>query len=259
MRTVTHLTALTLLCLVGNQQAQAQPEPHIGGGVSMGELASVRRGQPAAHKLPPDSPERCARLSVDVTAGTQDEHSLVCSAAGEALQLLGRCNITPVRPLHVQIMSDVRRPFGEAIFGLFDVKQENVLVTKESNVPTLVENTPYASLPMREFYKSLIVHEVVHGVMHQNLKRKATTHAAYEYPAYALQIQSLPPHAREKFLFSFDQAALNSNTLFHDAILFFDPYFFAARAYHHFTSAPDSCAHLTNLLAGEVAFIGPPM
>ena len=95
--------------------------------------------------------------------------------------------------------------------------------------------------------------------MHQNLKRKATTHAAYEYPAYALQIQSLPPHVREKFLLSFDQAALKSSTLFHDAVLFFDPYFFAARAYHHFTSASDSCAHLVNLLAGEVAFIGPPM
>ena len=158
MRTVTHLSALALLCLIWNQQAQAQAEPYIGGGVSMGELASMHRGQPAAHKLAPDGPERCAQLSVDVTAGTQDEHSLVCSAAGKALQLLGRCNITPVRPLHVQIMGDVRRPFSEAIFGLFDVKQEKVLVTRESNVPALVENTPYASLPMREFYKSLIVH-----------------------------------------------------------------------------------------------------
>jgi hypothetical protein len=48
-----------------------------------------------------------------------------------------------------------------------------------------------------------------------------------------------------------DQAALNSNALFNDSVLFFDPYFFAAHAYHHYKSAPHACAHLTSLLDGE--------
>ena len=102
------------------------------------------------------------------------------------------------------------------------------------------------------------MHEVVHGALHQNLKRPATSHAAYEYPAYALQIESLAPPVREKFLRSFDRAAMKSDFLFNDTVLFFDPFFFAARAYHHFKDSTNGCANLTSILEGEVAFIVPP-
>ena len=235
MRNIMHLSAFILLCVICGQQAQAQPEPYLGGA------------------------ERCAGLSVDVSAGSQDERRLVCSAARHALQRLGRCGIALRRALHVEILSEVRHPFSGPIFGLFDIVRERVLVTQEANISGLVENTPYANLPERAFYLSLIGHEVVHGIMHQNLKRKATTHAAYEYPAYALQIESLPSDVREAFLRSFDLAALKSNTMFNDSVLFFDPYYFAARAYHHFTSAPDACKYLAGLLADEADFIAPPM
>ena len=155
-------------------------------------------------------------------------------------------------------MSEVRHPFSGAIFGLFDTKQGRVLVTHEANIPSLVKDTPYAELPQRDFYRSLIVHEVVHGVMHQNLKRSAATHAAYEYPAYALQIESLAPSVRDKFVQSFDQTAFIADTIFNDSVLLFDPYFFAARAYHHFKASINGCAHLNRLLGGEVDFIAPP-
>lgn len=156
-------------------------------------------------------------------------------------------------------MNEVRHPFSGAIFGLFDTKRERVLVTREANIPALVEGTPYATLPQRDFYKSLIVHEVVHGVMHQNLKRPVTSHAAYEYPAYALQIESLTASVRDRFLQSFDQRAIKGNSIFNDSVLLFDPYFFAARAYEHFKASADGCSNLAALLVGEVSFIAPAM
>jgi hypothetical protein len=65
---------------------------------------------------------------------------------------------------------------------------------------------------------------------------------------------------RESFLQAFDQRAIKPDpTLFSDVILFFDPYFFAARAYRHFKAAPNGCAHLSALLERDVAFIAPPM
>jgi Family of unknown function (DUF6639) len=142
-----------------------------------------------------------------------------------------------------------------AIFGLFDTKQDKVLVTQEANIPSLVNDTPYAKLPQRDFYRSLIVHEVIHGVMHQNMKRPAASHAAYEYPAYALQIESLAPNVREQFLQSFEQDAIRADAIFNDSILLLDPFFFAAQAYRHFKAAGDGCAHLNALLEGEVSFI----
>ena len=91
--------------------------------------------------------------------------------------------------------------------------------------------------------------------MHQNLKRPAASHAAYEYPAYALQIASLPSSVRDTFLQSIPNRASPDNLVFNDSILFFDPFFFAAHAYEHFKAADNGCAHLNGLLVGEVAFI----
>ncbi len=203
-------------------------------------------------------PHRCAEAQVDVVAESSDERRLACSAASHAIQRLGQCGISPRRPITVQIMSEVRHPRGGAIFGLLDAKREAALVTHEGNAASLVKDTPYAKLPQRDFYRSVIVHEVVHAVMHQNLKRPSTSQAAYEYPAYALQIELLDPDVRDEFLRSFDQATTDAGSmLFNDVILLFDPYVFAARAYHHFKAAADACAHLRGLLRGEAAFIVP--
>jgi hypothetical protein len=202
---------------------------------------------------------RCPSLEIEIVASSAEERHLACSAAATALRLLDRCSIGLQRRMRVEILSEVRHPFSGPILGMFDTARERVLVAREGSISALTKDTPYANLPLREFYKSLIVHEVVHGVMHQNLTRKPTTHAAYEYPAYALQLESLPPEVRESFLRSFDQAALGSNSLFSDPVLFFDPYFFAARAYLHYRAAPDVCTRLTSLLSDEVAFIAPPM
>jgi uncharacterized protein DUF6639 len=200
--------------------------------------------------------ERCTGAAIDVTAPAAEERRLVCSAASDALQLLGRCGISLQRPLQVHILNEVRHPLSGPIFGLFDTKQERVLVTQEARLPSLARGTPYDALPKIDFYRSLIVHEVVHGVMHQNLKRPATSHAAYEYPAYALQIESLPSNVRDMFLqSSIGDRGGRDNSIFNDTVLFFDPFYFAARAYKHFKSTANGCANLTALLDGEVSFI----
>jgi hypothetical protein len=258
MRSLAPLT-LTLLCVLVSQLGQAQgPDlPEASTPSKLGLAAALSTEGANRHGLA--ATERCAEAPVDVAGTSADERWLACSAASEAIQLLSRCRISLRRPLHVQIVTEVRHPFGGgAIFGLFNPKQERVLVTQEANVASLAEGTPYATLPQHDFYRSVIVHEVVHGIMHQNLKRPAATNAAYEYPAYALQIESLAADVREKFLRSFDQAAIVQNTVFNDSVLLFDPYFFAARAYHHFKASADGCAHLTALLEGEVDFIAPP-
>ena len=256
---------LPVLCLFGTQQGQAQPA-ECGGGICISEAQTAAvtglDKSPAAAKLDDLAElERCPAAAVAVTAAYPEERRLACSAASDAIRLVGRCGISLRRPLGVQIMSEVRHPLGGAIFGLLDTKRETVLVTQEANIPTLVKDTPYAALPQRDFYRSLIVHEVIHGVMHQNLKRPAASHAAYEYPAYALQIEFFAPNVRNQFLQSFDQTAIKSDAtfVFSDPVLFFDPYFFAARAFHHFKASPNGCAHLTALLEGDVAFIAPPL
>jgi hypothetical protein len=264
MRRTIRWSTLALLGFLGIQQGKAQPAAcGIDDVCIAGEATAVSKKVSrlwASRKMAnPADTERCSAAHIEVTAGSPDERRLACSAAEEAIRRLAVCGITLRRPLRVQIMIEVRHPFSGPIFGLFDTKQERVLVTQEANIPTLVEGTPWAMLPQRDFYRSLIIHEVVHGVVHQNLKRPVSTHAAYEYPAYALQIDSLAASVRDMFLQSFDQRAIKADSIFSDPILLFDPYFFAARAYEHFKASADGCSHLSAILEGEVSFIAPAM
>ena len=204
------------------------------------------------------APDPCTDVPVEVTGASAKEHSLICSGAKVAIGMLHRCGVSLRKPLQVHVMREVRHPLGGQIFGLFDTAQERVLVTESGNVPVLAEGTPYSALPPLEFHRSVIVHEVVHGILHQRYGRQPNTHAAYEYPAYALQVESLSPDVREEFLRAFDQVAIKANTVFSDTILAFDPFFFAARAYQHFKSAPDGCAHIRALLEGTADFVTGP-
>jgi uncharacterized protein DUF6639 len=257
MKYVVQWSVLTLLCLLGTKQGQAQPVGCGGDQTCIAEAPTATAPSSAVAKTASlTGSARCPGAAIDVATASSDQRHLACSAANQALELLGRCGISLRRPLRVEIMSEVRHPFSkDPIFGFFDTKHERVLVTEEANVASLVKGTPYAELPQRDFYRSLIVHEVVHGVMHQNLKRQPTSHAAHEYPAYALQIASLPSDVRGKFLQSVPGRARPGEFVFNDTILFFDPFFFAAHAYEHFHAASDGCAHLAVLLEGDATFI----
>jgi hypothetical protein len=257
---------LAVFCLLCTQQGQAQPAVCGGDYICIADDPAAvmtwadkqaRIGRPSlADPTALTSEHRCMDAAVAVTAASEGERRLVCSAAGHALQLLGRCGISLRRPLHVKIMSEVRHPFTGAIMGLLDIKLDRVLITQEVNIPPQIKDTPVAKLPLRDFYRSLIVHEVVHGVMHQNLKRQWASHAAAEYPAYALQIESFPPDVRDKFLQSFDLAVAEAETfLFNDVVLLADPFFFAASAYKHLKAPSIECGHLRALLDGEARFI----
>jgi hypothetical protein len=198
---------------------------------------------------------QCTEVPVVVTGASPMERRLVCSAAHGVLETLGHCRITPRRTIQVEVSAEVRQSLGGPNFVLFDTNQDKVRVTRFARISALAKGTPYTELPQDEFYSSLIAHEVVHAVMHHNLKRPAASLAAYEYPAYALQIASLSPSTRQQFLRHFGEVAVGPDALFNNALLHFDPFFFAVRAYQHYAASANGCAHLSALLEGSVAFI----
>jgi hypothetical protein len=226
---------------------------------------AARRGPPSraqlsayAQSTPGAASERCTDVPVDVSAPLPEERVLACAGANQAIQLLGRCEIYPRRPIDLRIMDEVRHPHGRELFGSFDPKLDRALVTRYANIPALIMDTPYAMLPQREFYQSLTVHEVVHAVLHQHYERKPVTYAAYEYPAYALQIESLPAGVRDEFLQGMARIGSSTESILSDFILFFDLFSFAASAHKHFNTSLDGCTNLHALLKGTAAFI-PPM
>ena len=201
--------------------------------------------------------ERCPSTghSVVVSSAPPDDHALICAGARQALQRLEQCAIAPKQSITINVLSEVRHPLAGLIFGYYDLEKRHIALSRLESIPELMKDTPYEGVPYREFYQSLAVHEVVHSVMHQNLKRPARSQTAYEYPAYALQIASLPPDARARFLKSFDGGRIKTAEPFSDTILSFAPYFFAARAHDHFVTSPDGCARLRAVMTGDGDFV----
>jgi len=207
--------------------------------------------------VPATAGERCPipGHGVVVTAAPPDDRALICAGARQALQRLEQCSIAPKHTITINVQSEVRHPLAGPIFGYYDLEKRHIALARLKNIPELMKETPYEGVPHREFYQSLAVHEVVHSVMHQNLKKPAQSQAAYEYPAYALQIASLPHEARALFLKAFDSERIRMAPPLSDTILAFAPYFFAARAHEHLVASSDGCAKLRAVMTGEGDFV----
>jgi len=215
---------------------------------------------PAAMALLPTpsiANESCpsAGIEVRVSAASVPERTLVCSGARQALDLLALCGIAPRDAIDVRIRAEVRHPLAGLIFGYYDLRERHITLTSLDGLPDLMHDTPYDGLPPNDFYKSLVVHEVVHSVMHQIFGTGVQTQAAYEYPAYALQIASLPAPARAQFMKAFDEERLQRPVPLSDTILAFAPYFFAARAYSNFITSSDGCLLLREAMKGKIDLI----
>jgi hypothetical protein len=197
----------------------------------------------------------CPGDFVDLAVDPVSTRDLVCEAATHAVRLLTGCEILPRGRLHIEISPSVRGLFGSEIFGRFDVSSEVTFVTSYEKAGMLAAGTPYSVIPHADFYRSLVVHEVVHAILGQNQKRRPSSRSAVEYPAYALQLVSMPKKVREDFLNAVDAKATSVPLLFNDILLAFDPFYFAARAYDHFTTSSDGCANIREVLKGDASFI----
>ena len=209
----------------------------------------------SAQPLSAHAAKQCPDLLVNVAGGSEIERTVVCEAAGYAIASLEQCAIALRRSINIELNDVVRNPFGGQIFGRLDLQHDLVLLTRLKTVQPLVQDTPYRSFAPTEFFRSMVIHEVVHAVMNQNYRRQPLSRAAWEDPAYAIQLESLAAETRESFLLTRSTSASVEDLPFNDIILGFDPYLFAARAYHHLASPRSRCATLQELLNGDPEFI----
>lgn len=198
----------------------------------------------------------CTGIPVVIAGGSPDEQALACEGAADALRLLARCEVSLRRMLHIEILDVIRSPFGGRMFGRFDGTSEAVFLSSMASIDGFARGSAFAILSPADFYRSSIVHEVVHGAMHQNQRRDPSSRAAQEYPAYALQIASLSANARETFLHAAgDGSSDDEHFHLNDMILGFDPAYFAASAYRHFIKSRNGCEGIAALLFRDVDFI----
>jgi hypothetical protein len=195
----------------------------------------------------------CAGGMVRINAPSELEQSLGCAAADMAIRRLAACDIILKQPFSISVSETVLTPRGTEAFGVFDPDGDVMNVTALAGLARMAAGTPYATLSPVALYKSVIAHETVHAVMQQNYTRKPTSRAAYEYPAYAIQMELLTlEHNGElnsRLVKSRDKPLLN------DLMLGLDPFVFAAHAYGYLQDDGNRCSSLRDTLADRVDFI----
>ena len=195
----------------------------------------------------------CAGGMVRINAPSELEQSLGCTASDAAIRRLAACGIILKQPFSIFVSETVLTPRGTEAFGVFDPDGDVINVTVLSGLARMAAGTPYATLSPIALYKSVIAHETVHAVMQQNYSRTPSSRAAYEYPAYAIQMELLTlehnDQLHSRLVKSRDKPVLN------DLLLGLDPFVFAAHAYRSLQDDADRCSSLHDVLADRVDFI----
>jgi Family of unknown function (DUF6639) len=144
---------------------------------------------------------------------------------------------------------------GIHVFASFDSKDKVIRIVDLTTFAHMaITELPSSVLPLNEFYRSLIVHEMSHQILRANLESKKIPRTAHEYVAYSIQLSSMPVEARQRFLSLFKRGPPAGLAPFVDGMLYLAPQHFGALAYDHFSAPGNRCRILRGIVQGRVQF-----
>jgi hypothetical protein len=197
---------------------------------------------------------RCEGTQAVLEAVPPPEVARVCEAAISAESELAHCSLAPSKPYTIRFVPDIRDDYGSCIFGRFRSNPDVASILGRSAMEQLVASIPeeepmsvLRSLPLDDLHRSLIVHEVTHAIVHQNLKVPAS-HAIHEYIAAVIQLGTLSRHSRDAYLARFASEDVFTDAMFNDLVEAMNPARFAAAAYRHFHQPGNGCIFVRRLL-----------
>ena len=113
------------------------------------------------------------------------------------------------------------------------------------------DDSPFFNVAPREFFDSVLVHELSHAAFDEVICPLRDCTAGAEYIAYAMQIRSLSPEGRSAFEHAAGIEHQVSLDEFSAMVYAMAPKRFAAITWTHFTQRPDPCGFIGEIMAGE--------
>ncbi len=205
--------------------------------------------------------EQCSSrwLIIDVSTETAGfAAKRLCKPASWAIDQMDHCGFAIREKLTVEVVEDLRHPFGIPVVGKSDSAEFRVQVASPSQCRQLAgEEIGLAEVEFHALYASIVVHEVIHAVLWQQRdhpKNESVSEIAGEYVAYAFQLLSLPEADRVKLLAGYPGAPPSDLGPFNSMALMLNPLRFATNAYRHLMSVDDRYEFLRKIISGEVEF-----
>jgi hypothetical protein len=196
---------------------------------------------------------QCSGIPVSVHAHRASEGDTICRAANYVVRLLQSCGIEAKSALKIQIVQDLVANEGRA-YGCFDRSTGVIqLLTLDRCAERLKADASRSGLDPTDYFRSIAVHEVAHGILAQQEGASELPLIAHEYLAYALQIDSMSPSSKQALLEPLHGRGRLSIELPHEILLMMNPVVFGAISYLHFKNS-DQCGTIRSVLRGEVIF-----
>lgn len=179
-------------------------------------------------------------------------HRMICAAASESRHALATCGLAQMEPIVVETVASLIHPMGQCLAS-FDCNLGRIRIIEPLALREhLPPGDPYAVLPDKVVFRSLLTHELAHAFVHQKLGDREIPLVDHEYIANALELAALPPHHRNTLM---DAAGIKppiSMDVIDIFIYGFAPRNFATASYLFFEA--HGCETITGILDGSASF-----
>lgn len=195
-------------------------------------------------------PVQCENSPVTVHTRNAEHADLVCGAVVQAQRLFAQCNVPP---LSRSIRIDIVDSLDEGCVAAYHCGENWIEILKPSLMqPVRAPDGAFAFLPIRDYFQSVVIHEMTHAATDGlDCPFKACV-VASEYVAYAIQIFSLTPDARTRFVANADLDRRISRDELSPILFYMSPSLFAQKAWTHLSQRDDPCGFIGQILDGSV-------
>jgi hypothetical protein len=182
----------------------------------------------------------------------------ICRFVRRALDHLSAYGLTVDRLLRIKVVERIEHSCDVPLVGQFDSREFQIhIILFERCIKNTANHQVLSAVPPREWYGSLIGHEIAHAAfatfaeLHNSLP--ACT-IAQEYLAYAIQLKTLSAASRNTLLKAFPRQTPKYLSVFNSTYLLMNPLAFATNAYRHLFSRANTQNYIACVLAGEIEF-----
>jgi hypothetical protein len=199
----------------------------------------------------PAAPTTCPGGRITVDAPEPGLAARICRVAEATAAGLARCGL----PLPGRVEISVGADLAEGCMGVFHCGEGRIeLRAPKSFAAARSPDGPFATLPERAYYDSVVAHEIAHAAHDAVPCPFGTCEVTGEYVAYASQIATLPEAARRDFLAAALDGGPAGRADLSLVMLKLSPTRFAAAAATHLAAQDDSCATIEAIARGDLLF-----
>lgn len=197
---------------------------------------------------------RCSVSEIAVSAEDLEAAERGCDVAVAADLRLRSLGLGIDQDVRIEITEDLDVGPGVCV-ALYNTGNRTLQILPER----CLEDQPgraktFPEMPAETLFESLVLHEMAHAYAHQSAGDRRLSRIAFEYLAYAIQVDALSDEVRRRIV---DNASVREPVKIGDineAVLSLSPSRFAAMSWLHFHQEGGNADLVARVLGGSLAF-----